>query len=180
MNKSLRSLFLPCLLLAGACSYEGGVKLPGVYRVDIQQGNVVDQQMLDRLEPGMDKYQVQFILGTPAIVDPFHTDQWEYLFTLSEDGDTRRQRHIRVHFEDGRLAWVDGDVETSAREDRGPGRQARTVDVPLREEPGFFEKLINAIPFVGDTNPEEPGTTSTDTSAVPASPDTTDTSAVPQ
>lgn len=167
MKKILLPPLFTCLLLAGACSYEGGVKLPGVYRVDVQQGNVVDQQMLDRLEPGMDKYQVQFILGTPAIVDPFHTDQWEYVFTMSRDGGNRRQRHIRVHFEDGVLAYVDGDVDVSARGEAGAARQARTVDVPLQDEPGFFQKLFNAIPFIGDTNPAPQDTTSTDTTVQP-------------
>lgn len=167
MNKNILSLLFPCLLLAGACSSEGGVKLPGIYRVNIQQGNVIEQQMLDRLEPGMDKYQVQFILGTPAIVDPFHTNQWEYVFTMSEKGDARQQRHIRVYFEDGRLAYVDGDVDVSTRDGTGVGRQARTVEVPLQDEPGFFRKLLNAIPFVGDTNPAGRDTTSTDTTVQP-------------
>jgi outer membrane protein assembly factor BamE len=60
-------------LLLSACSYNGSVNLPGVYRIDIQQGNVLEQPMLDKLKAGMDKNLVEFILGTPALIDPFHT-----------------------------------------------------------------------------------------------------------
>jgi len=138
------------LLLMNACSYEGGVKLPGVYRVNIQQGNVIEQGTIDRLRPGMDKNQVQFILGTPAIIDPFHTEQWEYIFTLSEKGDTRTQRHLRIHFENDRLAYIDGNVITTDRTPDDTPRASKTVEVPILEKKGFFGRLIEALPFIGD------------------------------
>ena len=50
----------------GACSLS---ELPGLYRIDIQQGNVVTQEMLAQLEPGMDKRRVRFVLGTPLVAD---------------------------------------------------------------------------------------------------------------
>ena len=145
-------LLIFALLLLNACSYEGGIKLPGVHRIDIQQGNVVQQDMIDRLRPGMDKNQVQFIMGTPAIIDPFHTEQWEYIFTLSEEGNTRTQRHLRIHFENDRLAYIDGNVITT---DRTPGdatRASKTVEVPIRDgsEGGLFRRILNTLPFDGD------------------------------
>jgi outer membrane protein assembly factor BamE len=152
MHIILRLITLLFVLSLAACSSDGGVRIPGLYRIDIQQGNVIDQVMIDRLRPGMDKSQVHFILGTPAIVDPFHTDQWEYLYTMSDSGKTRVQRHLRIHFKDEKLAWIDGDVVATGRPPADALRQSRTVEVPLRDNNGggFFRNLFNAIPFIGD------------------------------
>lgn len=148
----LTSVALLCLLLAAGCSSEGDRKLPGVYRVDVQQGNIIDQEMLDKLRPGMDRNQVRFIMGTPAISDPFHANRWDYVFTLSRGGRTREQRHIIVHFRDDKLSHVEGDVQVGER--KSPvdlDARAESVDVPLeRNRPGVFSRMFNALPFVGD------------------------------
>lgn len=143
---------LLCLLLAAGCASEGDRKLPGVYRVDVQQGNIIDQEMLDKLRPGMDRNQVRFIMGTPAISDPFHADRWDYVFTLSRGGRTREQRHIIVHFRDDKLTHVEGDVQIGERKSAVDlDARAESIDVPLeRNRPGVFSRMFNALPFVGD------------------------------
>ncbi len=150
----MRTLILLFIIIttANACSYTEDIKLPGLYRVDVQQGNIIDQEMIDRLKPGMEKEQVNFIMGTPAIIDPFHTDQWEYVYSQSENGGTRQQRHIRIYFEDDKLTHIEGDVVTSLRRPAEPIKQSRTVEVPIDDgkDTGFFKRMINAIPFVGD------------------------------
>lgn len=148
-----RLIILLSVLALSACSSDGGVRIPGLYRIDVQQGNVIDQVMIDRLRPGMDKHQVQFILGTPAIADPFHANQWVYFYSMSESGDTRQQRQVRIHFKDEKLAWIDGDVVSTGRIPEDALRQTKTVDVPLREKEGFFKRFLNALPFVGDDEP---------------------------
>lgn len=152
----IRLLVLTVFVALSACSSNGDMKIPGLYRIDIQQGNVIDQVMIDRLKPGMDRNQVQFILGTPAVVDPFHADQWEYFFSKSEGGDTPSQRLIRVHFVEDKLAWIDGDVASTGRVPVDALRQTRTVDVPLREPEGWFERIINSLPLIGDDRPRPP------------------------
>lgn len=147
---------ITCLGCLCACSSEGGAKLPGVYRIDVQQGNIIEQEMIDKLKPGMDKNQVRFIMGTPAVVDPFHADRWDYLFTYSKGGQRREQRHITLYFEDEKLAYVEGDVVTALRkpsDDLKP--QSAAVDVPIKEKrSGFFSRMFNALPFVEDDEPE--------------------------
>ena len=69
--------------------------------------------MLNKLEPGMDKKRVKFIMGTPVIVDPFHNERWEYIYSFQEGGKVREQRHITLHFEDNKLAYISGDIEVS-------------------------------------------------------------------
>ena len=155
---SKRFIFLTIFLVAlQGCSGEGTRKLPGVYRIDIQQGNVIEQEMLDKLKPGMAKDQVHFIMGTPTIVDPFRQDRWEYIYTFSKGGKRRQQRHITIFFEDDKLAYLDGSVVQGIRKPPENYRKERkTVDVPDRSKKkgGFFSKLVNVIPFVGDDEPK--------------------------
>jgi outer membrane protein assembly factor BamE len=149
------TLAAACAAVLAGCGAEGARKLPGVYRIDIQQGNVIEQEMLDRLQPGMDKGQVRFIMGTPAIVDPFHSDRWEYVYMYSKGGGRRQQRHITLHFDDDRLVRIDGDIVVAERrEDEVLKPRAATVDVPLKPyRQGFFSRMFNALPFVGDDPP---------------------------
>ena len=64
------------LLLLSGCSY-----IPTLpYKIDIQQGNVVTEEMVEKLKPGMSRSQVRFVLGTPLITDVFHADRWDYFY----------------------------------------------------------------------------------------------------
>ncbi len=146
-------LFL--LWLLGGCTnvYEGDFKLPGVYRIDIQQGNVINQEMLDKLKPGMNQNQVRFIMGTPILIDPFHNDRWDYVYTFSKGGGQREQRHISLYFEEEGLAYLDGDVVTGIRKPPTAFlKERKSVEVPLRKKKkqGIIANLLNAMPFVGD------------------------------
>lgn len=155
MLKNSLFLLAGITLLMGGCSYEGTKKLPGVYRIDIQQGNVVDQDTLDQLRPGMPMQQVRFIMGTPIIVDPFHQDRWEYIYSYSEGGKRRKQRRITLHFRDNRLDAIDGNVLTAERDgDDVLKEPSRTVEVPLERGDGFFSGLFDFLPFVGDDGPK--------------------------
>ena len=155
----MRFILLTLVFFLTACTHEGTFKLPGVYRIDIQQGTIIDKEMLSRLKPGMDKNQVQFIMGTPPLVDPFHTNRWEYIYTFSKGGRQRKQRHITLHFEDNKLAYIDGDVAPGLeRPEELTNKPTKIVDVPIRKykKRGFFSKLIDKLPFTGDDAPEEP------------------------
>ena len=154
----MRFLLLLLALTLTACTHEGTFKLPGVYRIDIQQGSIIDKEMLSRLKPGMDKNQVQFIMGTPTVIDPFHTDRWEYVYTFSKGGRQRKQRHVTLHFEDDKLAYIDGDVVPGLERPEMTNKPTRIVDVPLRkyEDRGFLNKLIGKLPFAGDGAGEKP------------------------
>lgn len=89
--------------------------LPGIvpHRIDIQQGNVITQDMLDKLQPGMTRSQVRFVLGTPLLVDPFRNDRWDYFYSLSKQGDRVEQRQLRVYFKDDRMVRYEGDIVAS-------------------------------------------------------------------
>lgn len=80
------------------------------YRIDIQQGNFVSQEMVGQLKRGMTRDQVRFVLGTPLVTDIFHADRWDYVYYLDQPGKPRVERRLAVHFEDDRLARLEGDV----------------------------------------------------------------------
>jgi len=83
----LTSLTLTAVIVLTGC-------FPGVYKIDIQQGNVVTQDMIDELRPGMSKAQVRYIMGNPLITDTFHARRWDYLYSLQ----TGRWRPVNRRF----------------------------------------------------------------------------------
>ena len=138
-----------CLLCACSRSYDGGFNAPLLHKIDIQQGNVVDQEMLDQLKAGMDKKQVKFIMGTPVLIDPFHNERWEYIYSFQEGGTVREQRHITLHFENDKLAYISGDIEISniPRHENKIITEENAIIVPKsdKEEKGFFSRLFDKI-----------------------------------
>lgn len=98
-------------LLAGCKSVEVP-KLPGVtpYRMTIQQGNFISQEMVAQLKPGMTREQVRYVLGTPLVADIFHADRWDYVFYRELPDGKREQRNLSVIFEKDKLARVLGDL----------------------------------------------------------------------
>jgi outer membrane protein assembly factor BamE len=117
MNSACYRAFpaLPALLLAAllpACKSIDVPKLPGVtpYRMVIQQGNFISQEMVAQLKPGMTKEQVRFVLGTPLVTDIFHADRWDYVFYRELANGKKEQRNLSVVFEKERLSRVIGDL----------------------------------------------------------------------
>lgn len=142
------------VLLISACNKE---KIPGVYRIDIQQGNEVTQDMVNKLQPGMTKSQVAFILGTPLLIDTFHPNRWDYIYSFHPGNGKREQRRLTIFFDDEqKLSHVEGDTRTVAREDLPVNDRSDTnVVVPLSEKKtGIFQGLMNSI-GLGDDDEQE-------------------------
>ena len=83
-----------------------------VYRIDIQQGNLLDEDDINKVDLGMTRSQVQFLLGTPMVSDSFHRNRWDYTYYYrrgrSPDAD---RRWVVVYFENDRVQRIDRDVE---------------------------------------------------------------------
>ena len=110
INKMVAKTFtlLAFLLLAG-CSF-----LPHIlYRIDVQQGNVVTEEMLEKLKPGMTKSQVLFVMGSPLIVDTFRDNRWDYVYVLREKGDLVEQKRLTIFFEDDTLVNIENYLSFS-------------------------------------------------------------------
>ncbi len=92
---------LSLLLLAGCSS------VPSLlYRIDVQQGNFITQEIVDKLNLGMTKSQVRFVLGSALISDPFHDNRWDYVYRLVQDGKLTEQRRLTVFFENDKLVPI--------------------------------------------------------------------------
>jgi len=114
MKNAFRPAFplLAALASLSACKSVEVPKVPGVtpYRMVIQQGNFISQEMVAQLKPGMTREQVRFVLGTPLVTDIFHADRWDYVFFRELSDGKREQRNLSVVFEKDRLARVLGDL----------------------------------------------------------------------
>jgi outer membrane protein assembly factor BamE len=83
-----------------------------VYRIDIQQGNLLDDEDIAQVDLGMTRSQVQFLLGTPMIADSFHRDRWDYAYYFRRGrSDNAIQRWFVVYFDNDRVTRIDRDVE---------------------------------------------------------------------
>jgi outer membrane protein assembly factor BamE len=115
--------------------------LPGVYRMDIHQGNIVTQEMVDQLKPGMNQRQVAFILGTPLIKDPFHDERWDYLYSNEPGGQARMQKRITLVFENDELVGLQGDFRPGDLPSVEPSKEI-TVNVPkISREKTLWETI---------------------------------------
>jgi outer membrane protein assembly factor BamE len=132
MNAALRALLAAAPLALGACAPPDLVK---PYRIEIQQGNYVSQEMVAQLRPGMSKEQVRFVLGTPLVTDIFHADRWDYVYYRELPYGKREHRALQVHFEGGKLVRVAGDVVPAAPGSAAPAAPPPTAVPPAQQKP---------------------------------------------
>ena len=104
------------------------IKLPKVHKIDIQQGNVISQAMIDQLKPGMTKNQVKFIMGTPLIADTFNQNRWDYFYGLKPaEGEEVRERMV-IFFKDDKLHTLRGDYMPNPIEDQNVDQEVNSLD----------------------------------------------------
>ena len=87
---------------------------PFVYRIDVQQGNYVTQDAVDKLKVGMTKAQVRQVLGTPLLVDVFHQNRWDYYFSNVKGGKAQDRKRLSLVFKDDKLASFGGEAHPPA------------------------------------------------------------------
>lgn len=81
-----------------------------VHRIDIQQGNVITEEARNQLQLGMSREQVQFLFGTPLVVDPFHNDRWDYVYTFVREGEDPEEQRLSLIFQEDKLVRVIQDI----------------------------------------------------------------------
>lgn len=177
------TLIAATALLAGGCSnprLPDGRDIPFVYRMEIPQGNVVTQEQLAQLKAGMPPKTVRLIMGTPLIRDTFHPERWDYIYSLTRDGDERVQRRVTLVFSDGRLHHIEGDVKAAPGRLEVRRQRSQMVAVPGEYQPSVLGRLKKRVDFWHDdeprqAQPEETNTgdaTSVDSAAAEAGKDT--------
>lgn len=148
-----------CALLA-ACSYKPS--FINEYKIDVQQGNVLTQEMVAQLRPGQTRDQVRFVLGSPVIADIFHAQRWDYVYSYrnGQTGATESRKFAVFFDKDGRLERVGGDVAVAAAEElTAPVAKTRVIELgalsgeaadkplPPREQPGLYRRFMDMLGF---------------------------------
>ena len=101
-TKSILALFL-CIPLLTACFLKP-------HKIDVQQGNYLDQETMAKLKPDMTRSQVKFLLGTPLIADPFHPERWDYLYLDRQKGELKITKRLTLIFEGDNLKRALTDI----------------------------------------------------------------------
>ena len=98
-----------------------------IYKLDVQQGNLVTQESVAKLKKGMTKSEVRQLLGTPLLMDAFHANRWDYYFSTEVRGRTTERTRFSVFFENDKLISVTGDIKAAAPAAAAPATPAATT-----------------------------------------------------
>jgi outer membrane protein assembly factor BamE len=138
MNKLFHLAFIIALSpILMSCTAQ---QIPFVYKIDIPQGNIITDEQLDKLEPGMTQEQVSFLLGTPLLVDSFHQDQWDYIYQFApgsakrRKGEKEEEQLLRVYFENGvveHFKFIEKEDHKEVKEEEKGA-----------EEKGYFTRFV--------------------------------------
>ncbi|MDM7482961.1 MAG: outer membrane protein assembly factor BamE [Halomonas sp.] len=140
MQKLTRIITLSvALTVVSGCSYVG------VYKRDIPQGNLITQEMVSQLQPGMTQEQVTYVMGRPLLEAPFDARQWDYVYRLDKAYGGVEQRRVTLTFDNaGRLVNVEqqgdlsGDLPISSDRGMGPaveGAEPMDRTLPTQQPP---------------------------------------------
>ncbi len=122
----------------------------GPHRIDVQQGNALDQENVSRLKPGLNRSQVRFLLGTPLVVDPFRTDRWDYVYVNYKAGKLAEQKRITLFFDGDTLARIEGDVPVAEPVEKVPAlRRHPFLCLPLNPSPKSKYRPCRRLPKPG-------------------------------
>ena len=121
------------------------------YRIDIQQGNLLTQEMVAKLKPGMTRAQVRFTLGSPLVVDPFRTDRWDYVYMYQKQGKETERRNITVIL--SCLARLESPPKPAAKPPTAatPPVKSPAAATPALKPPAVAVKPVIASPAKPET-----------------------------
>jgi outer membrane protein assembly factor BamE len=156
MRKLLTLLVILAVAATSGCArnkkddeYRNSVlsELPFVYKMTVQQGNIITEEMVDQLQLGMNKSQVRYLLGTPLLADMFHTNRWDYTYTIRRGHSPMKTERLTLFFTDDALTRIDGYLQPNpdrvlAAEDE----REVVVKVPdWQDNQGLINRALNSI-----------------------------------
>jgi outer membrane protein assembly factor BamE len=142
------ALALAAGLVAGCATidtYAPTLRSFGVYKLDINQGNYISQDMVDKLKPGQTKPQVRAALGTPLVTSAFRDNRWDYVYQFQSSGRVREHRQFTVYFnQDETLARWEGDEMPKSIQELNRIAATRTLpEDPYGQDAGIIGKVID-------------------------------------
>ncbi|MEN8213030.1 MAG: outer membrane protein assembly factor BamE [Pseudomonadota bacterium] len=158
MHRHLISIITAGLLTGGCATSEKVVKgvaqkpfskISFVHKQTIQQGNILNSEALEKVEPGMSMEEVRLALGTPSFIDVFHQQRWDYIYWLQIPGEELVQKNLTLYFsDDGILDRVEGDYEADEKID--DENERIVVSVPDHKGKGLFQRTLDKVGDVID------------------------------
>lgn len=124
---------LPPLILLIVSLFLSSCSLIQPHRLDVQQGNIVEQKQVNQLKLGMTKDQVQFILGTPMLMDMFHLNRWDYIHTMKNGHNKMEQKQLTLYFNADKLIKINGDMRPGVTSTNDSNKNDH-LSVPLSNE----------------------------------------------
>ena len=150
VRATLRAVALALVLVAaGGCAtadqYMPTWRSFGVYKMDVNQGNYLSQDMVDKLKVGMTQAQVRQVLGTPLIASPFRADRWDYVYEYMRQGRVTEHRTFTVWFADSKLARWDGDALPETVLDLNRSASAKALPSNAPGEKSAWDRLLDVF-----------------------------------
>ncbi|MDD5057837.1 MAG: outer membrane protein assembly factor BamE [Sideroxydans sp.] len=104
----MRILLIPVSVLLASCSNLSSYTPTFTpHKIEIRQGNLITQDMRDKIRLGMSQTQIKAALGAPLVSDLYHANRWDYLYRLDQQGKQVENQRLTLYFEKGMLARID-------------------------------------------------------------------------
>jgi len=147
---ALRVAPLALLVLAlGGCAtfdkYAPTWRSLGVYKIDVNQGNYLSQDMVDKLKVGMTQPQVRQTLGTPLVESPFRADRWDYVYEYMRQGQIVEHRKFTVWFADGKVTRWEGDTLPESVVELNRSASAKALPSSSTGDNGFWDRFLDVF-----------------------------------
>ncbi len=135
-------------VLASGCAtvdtYLPTLRSFGIYKLDINQGNYLSQDMVDKLKVGQTKVQVRQLLGTPLLVSPFRDERWDYVYEFTRQGRVVEHRTFTVYFVADKVARWEGDEMPASVAELNREALARASSEEMwTDQRSWFERLLD-------------------------------------
>ena len=155
-------ILVSVLVLTSLLAYQS--KLLTVHKIDVQQGNALDAEMVGKVEIGMTQEQVQYILGSPLITDSFHPDRWDYIYLFIPGYGEKERRQLTLIFDRGEVIEIDrhnivesdlggtatDDTEKKDEQDEKAEEEKEELSKKEKEELKELEEHADALENVED------------------------------
>ncbi len=126
MNTSTPKRWASVIIGLTLCVALSACQFPRLHRVTVQQGNVLTQEMVNKLKPGMSRSQVAFVMGEPILKNPFENDRWVYIYTVELPGRYEEKRQMVLYFKEDVLAYFTGDIKPQTEAEIEAAKQPTT------------------------------------------------------
>ena len=117
----------------------------GVYKIDVNQGNYLSQDMVDKLKVGMTPAQVKQVLGTPLVISPFRPDRWDYVYEYSRQGRVVEHRNFTLYFADGKVTRWEGDEMPESIVELNRSASAKALPSSAPGEKSAWERFLDVF-----------------------------------